>query len=241
MGYRAVLRRLLERIYDRRELIILEKALEPAAAGRGQADGGELVEAREGSAAEVLALSDILNGGPGAEKRDAEFLSQGYRCAICFVDGDAVGSCWWTDARLLGSGTESRDPQISLFDITLEEGDAWGFRYRFPIAHRGGGNSTRGLRAIEDLLSREGYTRLVGCVAPENTAARWLYQIRGFEPVRTVVMRLFLSFVAISGGRVFVKNWERRRLTTYPYRRLFVVPAGRRAPAVPGRDLPRPS
>jgi GNAT superfamily N-acetyltransferase len=219
-GGPGFLRPLPRRIYERAELIVLEKRLEPSTVGRAGTARGLVVEAREALPAEVLQLSDALNGGPGAQQRETVLLSQGYRCALCFSAGEAIGSFWWTDARISGSGAASRDPQISFLGLDLEDGDAWGFRNRILPASRGGGTATRMLQAIEELLAEMGYRRMLGSVEPRNISARWLYEIRGFKPIRTVEIRCFCSVVGVSNGRVFVRNRERRSPTTFPYRRL---------------------
>ena len=70
-------------MYERAELIVLEKRLEPSTPGRAGAARGRAVEAREAPPAEVLQLSDVLNGSRGRGSVEAVLLSQRYRCVLC--------------------------------------------------------------------------------------------------------------------------------------------------------------
>jgi len=218
-GGREILRKLRKRIYDRGEYTVLEKDLTLDTA-RPVPATDRRIEAREASPAEIPTLSAVVDDKGDARRREASYVSQGYRCVVCFADGEVVARCWWTDAATAGSGVASRDLQVSFLDVKLEDGDAWGFRNEVAPSVRGNGISTLALTAIEQALARAGYRRLYGYVDSWNIPARWLYEIRGWKPVRTVVMRSFLSVIAVSGGDVFVRTSQRRSPTTFPYRRL---------------------
>jgi GNAT superfamily N-acetyltransferase len=218
-GGGEILRKLRKRIYDRGEYTVLLKDLTPEAAGPVPATDRQF-EAREAGADEIATLSAVVDDKGDARRREALYVSQGYRCVVCFADGEVVARCWWTDAGTAGSGVASRDRQVSFLDVKLEDGDAWCFRNEVAPSMRGSGTSTLALSAIEQAMSRAGYRRMFGYVDSWNIPARWLYELRGFKPVRTVVLRSFLSVFAVSDGDVFVRTSQRRTPTTFPYRRL---------------------
>ena len=213
-GDLEILRKVRKRIYERRVYLIMEKEL-ATNYDRG-ADMPKRIEVREGHGEEAASLR------PEAERRLRSYVARGYRCGIVSSDGEVIGWLWWTDGRTASTnaGAGRRDEQVRFFDVDLADDDAWGFEYHIIPSHRGKGRATPVLRAIEALLAKEGYRRMLGYVDIDNVAARWLYETNGHRRIRTVTARYFVSLFGFSQGRLVVRSNQRRQPATHPYRPL---------------------
>jgi GNAT superfamily N-acetyltransferase len=218
-GGLKILEKAAKRVYCRAEYIVVEKRLERRQAHDPCGRRSELIAVREGSQAEILEFtSTITNCDRKANRRALAYLSRKYNCALGFDNGVPVGQFWWTDPRPSAKLPKDADLQIQFFEIALKEGDAWCFKFEVLSSWRGRGRATAFLEEFEDMLARRGYRRLVGYVHADNIPARWIYEIRGFRPVRSVRSKYLLSLIGISNGRLVIKVNERRRFETFPYR-----------------------
>jgi len=121
-----------------------------------------------------------------ADRRFARDLDRGYHGYVGFVDDDVVGYYWWVDVS-----ASPRHPDLDRYGlgIELDGEDVYGSDFYILAEHRGGGNAGAFLHELETDLRRRGYRRLWGYVASTNRPARWIYSLRGYEPMWTVLRK----------------------------------------------------
>jgi GNAT superfamily N-acetyltransferase len=228
-GGRALLQKVGKRIYRCQQYIVIAKRLDGHSLTEATQCGAERIDVREGSQAEVLEFTSIITDGDRkAERRVREYLTRNYRCALGFRNGVPFGQLWWSDSRSCLEPTQDLDPQIRFFEVELDERDAWCFKFEVLPSHRGHGRATILVKEIESMLYHRGYQRMLGYVDADNLPARWIWEISGFRPVRSVTSRYWFSRIGISHGRLLLKVRERRRFVTFPYRPVLGGQARRR-------------
>ena len=112
-----------------------------------------------------------------ATGRFATGIERGDRGFVARLDGEVAGYYWWAD----------RDhPHLERLGIRLPERDVYGFDFFLAEEHRGEGRAVEFLHGIETRLRDRGFATVWGYVRSDNRPARWLYSMRGYEPVRNV-------------------------------------------------------
>jgi hypothetical protein len=119
-----------------------------------------------------------------ADARAAAALERGCRGFVGFVGEEPVGYYWWVDAEI-----EPRHGDIDRLHLgfDLGPGEVYGYDFFMLEEHRGGGKAMEFLHKIETSLSELGYRLVWGYVEAGNRPARWLYGLRGYEPISRVV------------------------------------------------------
>jgi hypothetical protein len=125
-----------------------------------------------------------------ADARAVAALERGYRGFVGFVGDELVGYYWWVDGEIEPS---HKDIERYGLDIELQPGEVYGYDFFLLEQHRGDGKAMEFLYKVESGLRDLGYRTLWGYVVTENKPARWLYGLRGYKPVRTVVSRQVLG------------------------------------------------
>jgi GNAT superfamily N-acetyltransferase len=115
-----------------------------------------------------------------ASHRFAANLERRYHGFIAHDDGELAGYYWWLDA------TAEPHPHLGRLGIELAPRDVYGFDFLLDERHRGEGRAVDFLHQVETRLRERGYDRLWGYVDGANTAARWLYSMRGYEVAHTL-------------------------------------------------------
>lgn len=118
-----------------------------------------------------------------ADSRFAEDLAHGYRGFVGFVGEELVGYYWWVDGT---HHPRHRDLARLGLGIELGEGDAYGSDFYILEEHRRGGIANDFLFKVETALRERGFRRLWGYVESDNRPARWTFNMRGYQPLRTV-------------------------------------------------------
>jgi GNAT superfamily N-acetyltransferase len=182
-----VRRRVGAAVRSEERLIVLAKDLSEVGPGKGTVE----VRVEDLAARHLPALAE-LNRKRGFERADRRFardVERGYHGYVGFVGGDLIGYYWWVDRAsaplhpdLAGLGLE----------IALGEADVYGYDYFVLEQFRGGGIAGEFLNKVEGDLARRGYHTLWGYVLSSNRPARWLYSLRGYRPMRTVLRQTFL-------------------------------------------------
>jgi GNAT superfamily N-acetyltransferase len=125
-----------------------------------------------------------------ANARAVNDVRQGYRGYAGYVGDDLVGYYWWVDRQI---EPRHRDIENYGLEIDLDDRAVYGFDFFLLEEHRGGGNSVEFLHKVETRLRDLGYETLWGYVVADNRPARWLYSMRGYQPVRKVAARRVLT------------------------------------------------
>lgn len=115
-----------------------------------------------------------------ASERFEANLGRRYHGFTAHEDGALVGHYWWLDA------TAEPHPHLARLGIELGPRDAYGFDFFLDERHRGEGRAIDFLFQVESRLRDRGHERVWGYVDASNTAARWLYSMRGYATVRTL-------------------------------------------------------
>jgi GNAT superfamily N-acetyltransferase len=115
-----------------------------------------------------------------AGHRFAANLQRRYHGFIAHDDGEPAGCDWRLDA------TAEPHPHLARLGIELAPRDVYGFDFLLDERHRGEGRAVDFLYQVEARLRERGYERLWGYVDDANTAARWLYSMRGYEVAATL-------------------------------------------------------
>jgi len=176
-GYAGTLRKLTGAL-ARTELLVVVKRLD-AIAPIAFAPRLEISELDHGSLA-ALAELNRRRCDTRATDRFASDLARGCGGLVARDDGRLAGYYWWTDR-------EHR--HLDRLEITLAEGDVYGFDFFMAEEHRGDGRAVEFLHAVETTLRDRGFARVWGYVRADNRPARWLYEARGYEVVRRVHLR----------------------------------------------------
>ncbi len=187
-GARAVLGGFLARLRSglgsERRLIVLVKDLSdiPPAAATAEVRVEEL-EARHLPALAALNRRRCFRR---ADLRFARDVERGYNGYVGFCNGEMIGYYWWVDR----TATPLHPDLANLgLGIELGEGDVYGCDYFLLEEFRGGGVAGEFLSKIErDIASRGNHT-IWGYVVSDNRPARWLYSLRGYKPMWTVLRR----------------------------------------------------
>jgi GNAT superfamily N-acetyltransferase len=163
-------------------------------------DLGSISEPRRRSSLEVVPLDpdrlaglSELNrkrGRPGVDRRFRDNLERGLEGFVGIRDGATIGYYWWVDAERANG-----HPDLEWLGdwLQIEPGDVYGSDFYVLPEHRAGGTANEFLFAVESGLRERGFKRLWGYVDSGNRQARWLYSSRGYEPIRDVTVRRFLS------------------------------------------------
>jgi GNAT superfamily N-acetyltransferase len=125
-----------------------------------------------------------------ADARAAAAIDSGHRGFVAYIGDELVGYYWWVDAEI-----EPHHADIDRYGLGFElgPGEVYGYDFYLLEEHRGDGKSMEFLYKIETGLRELGYKVLWGYVEPDNRPARWLYGLRGYEPVREVAIRRVLG------------------------------------------------
>ena len=118
-----------------------------------------------------------------ATHRFADNLARRYHGLIAHENAELAGYYWWLDA------TAEPHPHLARLGIELGPRDVYGFDFVLDERHRGAGRAVDFLFQVESRLRELGYERLWGYVDGANTAARWLYSMRGYQVARTLQRR----------------------------------------------------
>jgi GNAT superfamily N-acetyltransferase len=184
---RKLARRLLLALHSRDRILVMTKDLD---------DIGEMaldalrIEETSGSHLPALYEFNRRRCFSKADARAAAAVDSGHRGFVAYVGEDLVGYYWWVDAEI-----EPHHPDIDRFGLGFElgPGEVYGYDFYLLEEHRGDGKSMEFLYKIETALHELGYKVLWGYVEPDNRPARWLYGLRGYEPVREVATRRLLG------------------------------------------------
>jgi GNAT superfamily N-acetyltransferase len=183
-----VARRLRSNLYSEEQVLVLEKDLLA------------VTELASNEALRVEPLEDLhlpavydfnrRRHNSKADKRAATAVERGHRGFVGFLDDQLVGYYWWVDGEI-----EPCHGDIDRYglDIELGPGEVYGYDFFLLEEHRGDGRSMEFLHKVETGLRDLGYTSLWGYVVAGNRPARWLYGLRGYQPVRKVVTRRVLG------------------------------------------------
>lgn len=187
-GYGAVLagfgQRLRAGIRSEQRLIVLAKDLEEIPAGQGTADVRiENLEARHLPALAELNRKRCFRR---ADRRFERDVKRGYNGYVGFCNGELIGYYWWVDR----TATPPHPDLANLgLDIELGDGDVYGSDYFVLEQSRGGGIAGEFLNRIETDIAARGNHTIWGYVVSDNRPARWLYSLRGYKPMWTVLRR----------------------------------------------------
>ena len=157
----------------------------------------------------------------------ANHLESGYSAQVaCALDGEPLGHLWCA-----AGNTAYEHPDVVLHQIDLADDEAYIFSLFVTPAGRGERVAPALLRRTEAVLRDRAYRRIVGWVDAKNRPARWFFATSGFEATETVRIRFVLSLVAISPGRMLVRNlgWLSRHAFGY---RVVLPRRTARAPSV---------
>jgi GNAT superfamily N-acetyltransferase len=169
-------------IKSEQRLIVLAKDLSDVTPGTGTAE----VRIEDLGVRHLPALAELnrKRGFMRADRRFARDLEYGYHGYAGFVGSELIGYYWWVDRT---SAPLHPDLANLGLDIHLGEGDVYGYDYFVLEQFRGGGVAGELLNRVEGDLARRGYRTLWGYVVSDNRPARWLYSLRGYRPMRTVL------------------------------------------------------
>jgi GNAT superfamily N-acetyltransferase len=191
-GPRALLakiaRALGSRLYCTERVVVMSKDL--TAITDMTFDEAVLIEEFGEGHLEAMAEFNRRRCNTSADDRAKAALARGYRGFVGYVSGELVGYYWWVDGEI-----EPRHADIERYglDIELQPGEVYGYDFYLLEQHRGDGNAMEFLYKVESSLRDLGYRTLWGYVIADNKPARWLYGLRGYKPVRTVVSRRVLG------------------------------------------------
>jgi GNAT superfamily N-acetyltransferase len=168
----------LDSAFPRHDLHVLVKPLDAI----GQISFEQRLRVGEVGPESLVALAEFNRArcDTRASHRFAANLERRYHGFTAHEDGRLVGHYWWLD------DTAEPHPHLQRLGIALGPQDVYGFDFFLDERHRGEGRAVGFLFEVESRLRERGYERLWGYVEGANTAARWLYSMRGYETVRTL-------------------------------------------------------
>lgn len=169
---------------DEEEMLVMTKDLEEIVVPRHL----DRLQVEELDRSHLQGLREVnrRRGMPQADTYMENSLDSGFHGFVAISDGDLVGYYWWVDrtnrpshpdAWRLGKG------------FKLGPGDVYGGSLFLLDEFRGEGRADEFLFRIESALRDLGYTRIWGYVEKGNRAARWMYRVHGYRPVRWVRVR----------------------------------------------------
>jgi GNAT superfamily N-acetyltransferase len=184
----AIGRRLRRFLYAEERLIVLVKQLDAIVEPRRVGDL-HLEDLRPEHLPQLAELNRA-RGQLAADRRFEQYVAQGFHGCVAYRDGQPVGYCWWVD-----SDARKPFPDLRRFGLGIElrEGDVYGSDFFMLEDHRGNGVAGDFLFKLETALRDRGYERLWGYAASDNRPARWIYSIRGYEPM-WIVIRMRVLF-----------------------------------------------
>jgi GNAT superfamily N-acetyltransferase len=183
-GTAAEIARRLGRLFGERErLIVLRKELDAITAARPT--DLRMEDLRADHLADLGALNR-RRGARDADSRFARYLQQGFEGFVGYRGEELVGYYWWVDSARGARFPDLREKQLG---IGLGEKDVYGSDFFLLEEHRGGGVAAAFLWHIETAIHDRGFERLWGYVLSENRPARWIYRVRGYEPMWIVSRR----------------------------------------------------
>ncbi len=129
-------------------------------------------------------------GRPGVDRRFRDNLERGLQGFVGIREGETVGYYWW-----VGADRAAAHPDLEWLGdwLQIEPDDVYGSDFYLLPEHRGGGAANEFLFAVESGLRERGFKRIWGYVDSGNRQARWLYSSRGYEPIKDLTVRRFLS------------------------------------------------
>jgi GNAT superfamily N-acetyltransferase len=176
------------RLYSKQEVVVMSKDLTAIT----DMSFDESVEIEEFGDRHLDAMAEFNRRrcNTSADARAVAALERGYRGFVGYVGGELVGYYWWVDGEI-----EPRHSDIERYGLGIELGAGEVYVYDFFLLeeHRGDGRAMEFLYKVESSLRDVGYRTLWGYVVAGNKPARWLYGLRGYKPVRTVVSRRVLG------------------------------------------------
>jgi len=183
-----IVRALRSRLYCTERVVVMSKDLTTIT--DMTVDEAVLVEEFGEGDLEAMAEFNRRRCNTSADARAVAALARGYRGFVGYVNGELVGYYWWVDGEI---EPRHRDIERYGLDIDLQPGEVYGYDFFLLEEHRGDGKAMEFLHKVESSLRDLGYRTLWGYVIAENKPARWLYGLRGYKPVRTVVSRRVLG------------------------------------------------
>ena len=228
-GWKAKLRRRIDRlrhvVYWRRTELILDGSIPPRSAKPGALQLYRIEPHHH-------AVLGELN--PEDARKFSIYLRNGYQGFLAFVGERPIGHIWFVDNQV---SPERAHPAIERYRLQLGAGDVYLFELLILPDARGHGVANTFLGSVLAELRAHGYRRAYGCVAPDNTPARWTYQVFRFETVDSHVSHRFLDLVLWDDGRLYVHPvlyallHPAQRSRTFDFMPLFSTPAASRVAA----------
>ncbi len=117
-----------------------------------------------------------------------------YEGRVAFLNGQVIGYRWWATHTM-------HHPQLTLYGVSLREGDIYAFGLYIARAFRAKGYAGELLAITQKQLVGQGYKRLFNAVATSNVPSRRLYQTFGSRELGLRVSWIFFSTIAFCGGR----------------------------------------
>ena len=187
-GIGAVLKGFGERLRaglgSEQRLIVLAKDLSDIRPAQATAE----VRVEELTAGHLPALAELNRKRrfTRADLRFARYVEHGYNGYVGFCNDEIIGYYWWVDR----TATPLHPDLANLgLGIELDEGDVYGCDYFVLEEFRGGGIAGEFLSKIEGDIANRGNHTIWGYVVSDNRPARWLYSLRGYKPMWTVLRR----------------------------------------------------
>jgi GNAT superfamily N-acetyltransferase len=191
-GLGALLRKLVHRVlralHSHDDVLLMTKDLGEAT----DMTFDDALRIEETSTSDLPALYDFNRRRcfSKADARAAAALDHGHRGFVAYAGEELVGYYWWVDADI-----EPHHRDIDQFGLGFElgPGEVYGYDLYLLEEHRREGKSMEFLYKIETGLHELGYGLVWGYIETDNRPARWLYQSRGYKPVREVATRRVLG------------------------------------------------
>ena len=146
------------------------------------------------------------------------FIKHKYNGFIARFQRDIIGYTWWW----ANDNRTKAPPEMLLYNITLQTGEAYGFNFFIAPEYRGSGNAYEFLGKVFLRLRDLGYNRIIGVYGSDSIAAKWTYMNLGIKDIRNIPVSLFFfeRFTYIEHA-LFVKNSSRHPYYPCEYRPVF--------------------
>jgi ribosomal protein S18 acetylase RimI-like enzyme len=132
-------------------------------------------------------------------KKNLQSKCNGY---VASLDGEMIGYVWWR-ARKTNINLKDLDYQLINDTVKLDVDDVYVFDYYIAKKYRGQSNAIEFLLKVFMALKAYGYNRTYGIVAANNTSARWLYSIMGYETIGKITAKKYLSSFIVRKEQVY--------------------------------------
>ena len=131
-----------------------------------------------------------------------DYLRNNSQCFIIELKDKVIGYVWWVNTTW-GSDSKILDSRFYRNELKLKEDEVYLFDALIDPQYRGGHNSLELFLKVFSALKKQGYKRAFGSVRPENTPARWIYKLLGYDDIKKVVERRFFQLLVFKGGKIF--------------------------------------